>query len=882
MKVRYNFFLLFVISLSACITGKQAGGDLQKTDESFATVEVDQNLTEEEAPDSAVIIRPDELPVYQATAARTWDLIHTRLQLAFDWEKQRVMGTASLSLRPYFYKDSTLTLDAQFFDIHYIVNQKSGDTLRYDYDEKVLQVFLNQTYSRTDTLNLTISYTAKPAERGQAFRGGAITSDQGLFFINHDGGIQGKPQQIWTQGQTQYNSCWFPTIDHPNERCTGEIILTVEDRFVTLSNGLLMSSNKTAGGMRTDHWVMDKPHPPYLFMIAVGEYAVVREKWKTLDLAYYVEPAYRTSAQAIFAHTPEMLTFFSEKFGVEYPWQKYHQVIVRDYVSGAMENTTAVIFGDFVQRTKRQLLEDNNDKIVAHELAHHWFGNYITCESWANLTLNEGFANYAEYLWLEHKYGRSEADLHRAQELSGYLNETLESPPKNLIRFDYENKEEMFDAHSYNKGGLVLHMLRDYLGDEAFFEGVKRFLTENAWQAVEAHHLRLAMEAVSGQDLNWFFNQWFFDKGHPVLELDFTQDKETGKAYISIVQTQDLATHRSLFDIPTRIDLFLSSGKTRSIPVRINKAFQVVEVIESEEILDVLLDPDFILLGEIQYNQEKSVSALKSRFYNSSSDFYKFESMAVLQEKSQGDEGSFFREALNHPFWLIRAMAIENLDEDFSEQTLWNMALADPSPVVRSQALNRLSFVAENTQMAIDNAMKVINKEDNETGENAGIAFTIWASREPETASAYLWTVLEKEVDPSVILSMLDYLVQTEQDIPLNTFADKLKHFDGYEAISFSSLLYAGMASAPQADQEELINRMHVFARDFDSKPVQRYAYMQLLGNMILESENKLVEDGPDFLEENQENLEKLLRRFSEIKNKETNLQVLAAYEYLR
>jgi len=218
----------------------------------------------------------------------------------------------------------------------------------------------------------------------------AITSDQGLFFINPRNEDSEKPQQIWTQGETEWNSRWFPTTDKPNERCTQEMYLTVEDKYVTLSNGLLKSSKKNADGTRTDYWKM-----------------------------------------------------------VKYPWQKYSQVVVRDYVSGAMENTTGVIFGDFVQKTERELIDNHNDGIVAHEMFHHWFGDYVTCESWANLTMNEGFANYSEYLWFEHKYGREEADRHLRNEMNGYLGSVGQGGAHPLIHWGYNDKEDMFDAHIF-------------------------------------------------------------------------------------------------------------------------------------------------------------------------------------------------------------------------------------------------------------------------------------------------------------------------------------------------------------------------------------------------------------------------------------------------
>ena len=218
--------------------------------------------------------------------------------------------------------------------------------------------------------------------------------------------------------------------------------MTVQDHFVTLSNGKMLSSTKNADGTRTDYWKQDLEHPPYLFMMGVGEFAVVKDKWKNIELTYYVEPEYEAHAKAIFGKTPKMLDFFSEILKVEYPWDKYGQMIVRDYVSGAMENTGAVIFGDFVQATTRELIDWNSEDIISHELIHHWFGDLVTCESWSNLTLNEGFATYGEYLWDEHEYGEFHADHIFQRVLEGYLEEANETP-KNLIRFYYDEKDDM-------------------------------------------------------------------------------------------------------------------------------------------------------------------------------------------------------------------------------------------------------------------------------------------------------------------------------------------------------------------------------------------------------------------------------------------------------
>ena len=420
--------------------------------------------------------------IYRSTAKQTFDLLHTKLDVKFNWELQQVYGKATLTVKPYFYPIDTIILDAVNFDIHDIRLLGETNIPGYQYDGEKIKITLPRKYTRQEKIQLYIDYTAKPEESNDQ-NGEAISSDKGLFFINPQGEVKNKPRQIWTQGETENNKKWFPTFDKPNERCSQEIFITVEDQYITLSNGKLISSAKNADGTRTDYWRQDLPHAPYLFMLAVGEFHEEKAYWNDIPLHYYVEKGFKKSASKIFNHTPEMMSFFSQKLQYPYPWDKYAQIVVRDFVSGAMENTSAVIFGEFVQKTDRELIDNDNDYIVAHELMHHWFGNLVTTEEWSNLTLNEGFANYAEYLWFEHKYGKERADYHRLTEMNGYFSQVYSQGAHPLVHYYYGNKEDMFDAHSYNKGGLVLHMLRQYTGDEAFFTALNKYLKDNAFSA---------------------------------------------------------------------------------------------------------------------------------------------------------------------------------------------------------------------------------------------------------------------------------------------------------------------------------------------------------------------------------------------------------------
>lgn len=629
----------------------------------------------------------NDLPRYNPSYNRTNDLLHTKLDLKFNWEKEQVLGVATLKLTPLARPQKILQLDAQNFDIHSI-KTPSGTEMNYEYVDNIIHINLGKVYQPGETYNVIIDYTANPTV-GSGGGSAAITSDQGLFFINPTGEDPFKPQQIWTQGETEWNSRWFPTIDKPNERCTQEIIVTVADKFETLSNGLKIASKNNSDGTRTDHWKMDMPHAPYLFALVVGDYAVIQDRWKDIDVDYYVEAEYEKDARAIFPHTVEMLSFFSDKIGLEYPWPKYSQVVVRDYVSGAMENTTAVIFGEFMQDDQRALVDNSfSEQIVAHEMFHHWFGDYVTCESWSNLTMNEGFANYSEYLWLEHKHGKYAADYHRFTELQGYIQSIAYQGAHPLIHFSYKDKEDMFDAHSYNKGGLILHMLRRYVGDDVFFEALNLYLKDNAFQAVEAHDLRLAFEEVSGEDLNWFWNQWYFSSGHPKLSVSKTISEQ--KVHMVIEQTQEGRQVPSIFQLPIAVDLIRPDGSTQRETIWLDQRAQTFTFDVDFTPTAVVFDADDTLLAEIDYTP--SASEQEAIFHHTDKFIHQYLAYGSLLSSPADKLTEYTNRAINHEFWVLRYLGLNAIQQlptskTFTDQIL-SMAVNDDHVLTRQYALD--------------------------------------------------------------------------------------------------------------------------------------------------------------------------------------------------
>lgn len=626
---------------------------------------------------------------YQAEREKINNLVHTKLKVDFNFEKSQLNGEAWVTLTPHFYAVNKVILDAKSFNIHEVkVNDKKAG---FNYSEDELTVELDKTYKKGEAYTIYIKYTAKPEEITQ--KGSKnITDAKGLYFIDPKEEDPNKPTQIWTQGETESNSCWFPTIDSPNQKTTQEIYMTVPNKYVTLSNGTLKSQTVNPNGTRTDYWKMDQKHAPYLVFMGVGEFSVVKDSWNGLEVNYYVEPEFAPEAKAIFGNTPEMITFFSNLTGIPYPWIKYSQIVVRDYVSGAMENTTAVVHAENAQQKKGQLIDNNEwESTIAHELFHHWFGDLVTTESWANLTVNESFATYSVYLWFAHKYGKDKADANMYSDVQTYM--TSKSEDKDLVRFYYLDKEDMFDTVSYHKGNAILHMLRDVIGDEAFFQGMNTFLTEHKYGTAEAQDLRLAFEKVSGKDLNWFFNQWYYGNGH--IKMSVTYDYNT----INKTVTININQKGNTFKFPLSIDIYEETGKT-SHNVWVNNAQNSFTFSFNKLPKFINIDAKHVLLAEIA--DKKTVEEYIFQFNNAP---HYLDRRLALEEiaKNQANKEAFntLIKALNDPYYEIRVIALESIDlfQKYNKKEaidkVVKLAQSDPNTLVQAAAISVLGKLVD-------------------------------------------------------------------------------------------------------------------------------------------------------------------------------------------
>ncbi len=692
---------------------------------------------------------------YQATQQKDIELKHTKLKVKFDYAKQEMAGEAWITAYPYFYPSSEIALNAKSMLIQEVGLSEKGtqQKVKFTYANDLLKVDLGKAYAKNQEFTIYIKYIARPnltTQKGSQ----AITDAKGLYFINSKGEEGNKATQIWTQGETESSSVWFPTIDSPNMKSSQEIYMTVPDKFVTLSNGILKSSIKESGGLRTDYWVMEKRHAPYLFFMGVGDYAVIKDKYKNLDVDYYVEKEYADVAKQIFGNTPEMMGFFSKKLNYEFPWPKYAQMTAQDYVSGAMENTTATLHSSAAQQKAGDLVDDNQwESTIAHELFHQWFGDLVTAESWSNLTVNESFANYSEYLWEEYKYGKDAADYHLANNTSYYIHSPKEFT-KDLVRFNYLNREDMFDLVSYNKGGHILHMLRDYLGDDAFFAGLTDYLKSNEYGTGEAHQLRLSLEKVSGKDLNWFFNQWYFGAGHPEIKLTTGYDEAKKQAFVKINQTQN-----TLFQFPVQIEI-ITNGKSNKQKFWAEAKADNTFYISTEKKPDVInFNPAGILLCDVK--ESKSIAEYKTQ-YTYSKDYYsRWKALEFAQENANLPVAEdIITQAINDNFFRLRISAMDNITPEMLKKpsilaSVEKLAQSDPKTLVQATALQAL-FKTKNPKY-IDWFKKGMTSKSNAV---KAISVVALQELEPAAIGSALQDLDLGSLSPTVMQTLIPIIIE--------------------------------------------------------------------------------------------------------------------------
>ncbi len=518
---------------------------------------------------------------------RPFAIDHLAAEITLEVPKKSIRAAASLTVHRIDAAATEIELDAVGFTIESVkVDGKPAD---HRYDGRLIAVTLGKTVKNA---TITIAYRATPR--------------RGLYFLEPDEHVPDRPRQVWSQCQEEDARHWLPCHDKPHVKMTTEITVTAPSGWLVLGNGELVSSPQSGdahtkspakGGGGAFTWKMSEPHASYLLTLVAGEFSVLEDDAGGVPLTYYVPKGREEDGERTFDKTPQMVSYFGELVGVKYPWNKYAQVVVSDFIFGGMENTTATTFYEYVLLDKRAAIDITSDDIIAHELAHQWFGDYVTCRDWSEGWLNEGFATFMEHIWREKDLGRDEYEFGLLSDLEAYTAEAAGRYRRPIVCQDYDAPLDLFDRHLYEKGALVLHMLRTELGDDVFWRGIRSYLQAHAKGIVETRDLMRALEGESGRSLGRLFEQWVYRAGHAELEVTLAWDD--GVLSCEVKQTHQAADGvPNAFEIPLWLDVVSQGGVERRKLV-ITQRTESFAVPCAERPRHVVIDSDMRVLGEV-------------------------------------------------------------------------------------------------------------------------------------------------------------------------------------------------------------------------------------------------------------------------------------------
>lgn len=533
---------------------------------------------------------------------RTFDVLNYTLRTRFDVPNKAVIGDEVVTFKPLHADFKTLTLDAATtMQIESVTFSGTDEKLQWTRPPEKLAIAFNQMYQPADTIAVRIRYRATP--------------NRGLFFIppppRAGNPNAARSAQIWTQGEPEDSHNWFPCYDFPDDKATSEQYITTAANEIAISNGTLVETINNPDTTHTFHWLMDQPHSSYLTSIVIGDYAKLDDAYKTIPLEYYTYHGTEEVARRAFARTPQMMEWFSQSLNYEYPFKRYAQTIVAYFIFGGMENVTATTHSDMeILRSDSDGSELSSENLVSHELAHSWFGNLVTCKDWSQAWLNEGFATFMEASFKEHIGGREAYMKEMRENERAYFREDTNQYRRPIVYNRYRAPIDLFDATLYKKGALILHMLRETVGDEVFWKSLNIYLNEYKYRNVETADLQRVFEQTSGQKLDWFFDQWVYKAGYPELRVNYTYNPSTKLLTLRVAQTQPPdATTPAVFRLPADIELTTASG-TRTEPILITQRAQQFKFKLDNKPLNVRFDKDSKILKKLVFPQSAQTLAI--------------------------------------------------------------------------------------------------------------------------------------------------------------------------------------------------------------------------------------------------------------------------------
>ena len=626
-------------------------------------------------------LNPQAIDVYkrpvQVERSRDFDFIHYLIRLDIDIAGKSFNGRMTATLRPLRDGLKKVILDAEEFTVRE-VRDESGEALAFEQAPGRLTVKLPRAFRHDEKFSVTVGYDGRDPKKGLRFyeasaeRPAMAASDSWPYGVRH----------------------WFPGYDYPNDKATSEIIATVAAGNKVVANGRLISvkENEDAATV-TFHWLQDKPHSTYLIFLAAAPYEVVEDRFGAVPVNYWVYARHAADARRTYGKTPEMMAYFGALFGYDYPWDKYDQVEVP--FGGGAESTSATAMGERVIVDERAEIDFPSLGIVSHELAHQWWGDLVTLRTWSEAWINESFATYSDYLYFEHALGPDEGAVNLLNKKTAYLREARERYIRPIVFDRYEGPSDLFDSHSYPKGALVLHMLRFILGDDAFFRTLSAFLHDYDFDVADTHDFKRTVKTVTGQNLDWFFDQWLYKPGHPVFDVSSEWDQTAGLLRLRVRQVQDRSRGIPVYRTPARISVTDESGK-RIHEVWIEDEDEALAFPASGRPLLVRFDDGHFLLKELTFPKSASELLFQLQKDDVIGRMEAASSLAGLAKVS-GVEEALMKAAERDAFWAVRETALQALGQAKGKSLIpfLKKRCADPHSRPRAAALSALGELRE-------------------------------------------------------------------------------------------------------------------------------------------------------------------------------------------
>ena len=618
---------------------------------------------------------------------RQVDVLHIKLDVTPDFSRRTVSGTTSITATPISEPVTLLRLDAK--DIH--VKEVRCD-----------QVNVADFVSTRDELQILL---AKPIAPGQKF---TVEIDHhaqpiaGLYFRTPEMGYPESDTHIWTQGETHESRYWFPCFDYPNERSTSEVICHVPPKMTVLSNGKKISEARDADGLKVVRWLHKKPHANYLICLVAGHLEKLQKQHRNIPLGFYTQPTLFAHAKNSFRDTPDIMAFFEQEIGVDFPWPKYDQVTIRDFTAGGMENTTlttlshGTIFAEATENIR------STRRLDAHEMAHQWFGDYVTCKDWSHLWLNEGFATYYTHLYEGHKFGRDAMLYGLFRDATNRIL-TQKNDKKPIVYNGYKNAMEQFDYRSYPKGSWVLHMLRSQLGPDLYRKCIKAYLEKHALTSVVSDDLRQVIEEHSGRSMDRFFDQWVYHPRHPDLKISYKWMPKEQLAKVTIKQTQKVDDNVLLYRFPTKLR-FIVDGKTVDHEIEVRETEEDFYVTLDAQPSVVRFDPEYTILADVSFDKPNQL--VKGQIENQADMVGRLFACRLLEDRKTHESVQMLEKALNEdPFFGVRISAARALAKHESDEAF---EVLEKSWKNQKDARARLAVVEKLTNRYAEQTPKLI------------------------------------------------------------------------------------------------------------------------------------------------------------------------------